>query len=84
MSKHEGDKCGINKISDQYVKSTKEKSVEDYNYISRKFQNGHNSCKIHPQLTVLNLDLWSTTRKSSTKFQLNMSKHEGDKSGKVQ
>ena len=48
-----------------------------------KFIRGHNSHKHWRKLTTLELDLYYNDTKSYAKFQLNMSKHVGEKCGKL-
>ena len=48
-----------------------------------KFQKGHNSHKNWCKLTTLDLDLKYGETKSYAKFQLNISKHVGEKCGKL-
>ena len=48
-----------------------------------KFQKGHNSNKNWKKLTTLELDLQYSKTKSYAKFQLYMSKHAGEKCGKL-
>ena len=63
-------------------KHVREKSGKLYLQYS-KFQKGHNSHKNWRKLTTLKLDLYYIKTKSYTKFQLNMSKHVGEKCGKL-
>ena len=48
-----------------------------------KSKKGHNSFKIWWNLTKRKLDLWLITTKPYTKFQLNTSKHDEKKCGKL-
>ena len=48
-----------------------------------KSKKGHNSFKIWRNLTKRELDLWLITTKPYTKFQLNTSKHDEKKCGKL-
>ena len=61
-------------------KYVKEKSVY-FQYF--KFEKEHNSYKHWRKITTLELDLRFIKRKSYTKFQLNISKHVGEKWGKL-
>ena len=73
----------IGKISVQYVKACKRKVRKTVCFQYSKFQKGHNSHKHWRKLTTLELDLYYDETKSYAKFQLNMSKHVGEKCGKV-
>ena len=48
-----------------------------------KFTKRHNSNKNCCKMTILKLALWYIKTKSYTKFELNMSKHVGEKCGKL-
>ena len=48
-----------------------------------KFTKSHNSNKTGSKMTTLKLALWYIKTKSYTKFELNMSKHVGEKCGKL-
>ena len=51
-------------------------------FLYSKFQKGHNSYKNRRKVTTVEFDLNYCERKPYAKFQLNMSKHVGEKCGK--
>ena len=63
--------------------SMQEKSVEIAYFQKFKVQKGHNSCINWQKLMAFELDLTFINIKSYTKCQRNMSKHEGEKCGKL-
>ena len=72
----------ICKISAQYIKACRRKVRKTVYFQYSKFQKGRNSYKHWHKLTTLELDLQYSIIKSYAKFQLNMSKHVGEKCGK--
>ena len=71
------------KISAQYVKACKRKLRKTVYFQYFKFQKGHNSYKNWQKLTTLELDQMFIRRKWHAKFQLNISKHVGERCGKL-
>ena len=70
-------------ISAQYVKACKRKVRKTVYFEYSKFTKRHNSYKNWSKRTTLKLALWYIKTKSYTKFELNMSKHVGEKCGKL-
>ena len=73
----------IYNISAQYVKACRRKVRKTAYFQYSKFQKGHNSYKNWRKLTTLAFDLKLIEWKSYTTFQLNMSKHVGERCGKL-
>ena len=73
----------ICKISAKYVKACRRILRKTVYFQYFKFQKGHNSYKNWPKLTTLEFDLMFIRRKWHAEFQLNMSKHVGEKCGKT-
>ena len=71
------------KISTQCVKACQRKVRKTVYFQYSKFQKGHNSHKDWRKLTKLKLDLKYSKTKSYAKFRPNMSKHVGEKCGKL-
>ena len=70
------------KISAQYVKACMRKVRKTVYFLYSKFTERHNSFKNWRKVMTLELDLKYIKTKSCAKFQLNMSRHVGEKSGK--
>ena len=62
--------------------SIKRKVRKTAHFLYSKFTKRHNSFKNRRKMMTLNLDLLYIKTKSCAKFQLNMSKHVGEKCGK--
>ena len=67
----------------QYVKARKRKVRKTVYFQYFKFQKGNNSYKTWRKLTTLELDRMLIRRRWHAKFQLNTSKHVGEKCGKL-
>ena len=66
-----------------YQKACKRKVRKTVYFEYSKFKKRHNSNKNWSKMTTLKLALWYIKTKSYTKFELNMSKHVGEKCGKL-
>ena len=73
----------ICKISAQYVKACRRKVRKTVCFQYFKFQKGHYSYKNWRKLTTLKVDFKYSKTKPWAKFQRNMSKHVGEKCGKL-
>ena len=73
----------ICKISAQYVTACRRKVRNTVFFQYSKFQKGHNSYKNWLKLTTLELGVLYPKTTSYGNFQLNMSKHAGEKCGKL-
>ena len=71
------------KISAQYVTACRRKVRKTMYFLYSMFTKRHNSFKNWRKVTTLILDLKYTKTESYAKFQLNMSKHLGEKCGKL-
>ena len=67
------------KISAQLLKACKRKLQKTAHFLYSKFTKRHNSFKNWRKVTTLDLGLKYIKTKSCAKFQLNMSKHVGEK-----
>ena len=73
----------IYKISAQYVKACRIKVRKTVYFMHSRFQKGQCSYKYWRKSTTLKHDLKFIKWKSYTKFQLNISKHVGEKCGRL-